>query len=174
MNPEEKETMSELVSETSNRSGLCRCGGSIATQSDRGGMPVLSRRSWFYGTWTFFLLPAAVLMNVLVTPVGIAFADEYNLATLAVLFCGDAIMLLDIILHFNTSYFDNTSMELITDRRELARRYIRSLGKFPLHCVASFPVDIICLLAGSLPRVFFAVRVLRCLRIVNIYSAVTE
>ena len=135
---------------------------------------MLSRRSCIYGTWTVLLLPAVVLMNVLTTPVGLAFVEEYDAATLTVLFFGDAIMILDILLQFNTSLWDNVNMELITDRRALSRRYMGKVSKFPLHCAASFPVDVICLLAGSTPRVFFGVRLLRCLRLANLYSAVTE
>ena len=85
--------------------------------------------------WVLLLL----LFISLVVPVRLAFVEEDSMRWILIYSITDTCFLIDIILTFNTSISDEKRVYEITDKREIARRYLK--GWFWIDTISIVPLD---------------------------------
>ena len=85
--------------------------------------------------WVLLLL----LFISLVVPVRLAFVEEDSIRWILIYSITDTCFLIDIILTFNTSISDEKRVYELTDKREIARRYLR--GWFWIDTISIIPLD---------------------------------
>lgn len=102
-----------------------------------------NRYKMLWDLWILFLL----LLVSLIVPVRLAFVEEETLEWFLVYLITDAFFLLDIFLTFFTTISDQEKVYEISDRRIIARRYIK--GWFIIDVLSILPIDIIMLGTGE-------------------------
>lgn len=140
--------------------------GSIAKRHDPMSVPVpwglVHPLSTFMRRWdmlTMWLL----LYTAIWTPFEVAFVEEKRLS--AMYFVNMVINLAfftDMILNFNLMYFDEKLLKMISDRKLIAKRYLR--GFFIIDFISILPYDDITLATGSKANL----KILRIVRIVRL------
>ena len=140
--------------------------GSIAKRHDPMSVPVpwglVHPLSTFMRRWdmlTMWLL----LYTAIWTPFEVAFVEEKRLS--AMYFVNMVINLAfftDMIINFNLMYFDEKLLKMISDRKLIAKRYLR--GFFIIDFISILPYDDITLATGSKANL----KILRIVRIVRL------
>jgi hypothetical protein len=105
---------------------------------------VIRENSWQRILWDLLILMLILTSNVLI-PFQIGFQHVESRSGTTVLYLIDLFFFIDIFLNFITSY-RHDGME-ITDRRSIARHYLRTM--FPVDILANFPFDAIVLAFGA-------------------------
>jgi len=90
-----------------------------------------------WDVWVLFLL----LIVSMVVPMRLAFANEETTFWFLVYLVTDLFFLVDIFLNFFTSIDDEQKVYSITDRKTIARKYLR--GWFWVDVLAILPIDIV-------------------------------
>ena len=94
-----------------------------------------NRKKAIWDLWMTFVL----LVTCLVTPLNIAFTDEEDeLGILIVDLMVDSLFGIDILVIFNTAFYDQ-DVELVEDRKEIAKHYLS--GWFTVDMLAIIPFD---------------------------------
>eukprot|EP00002_Diphylleia_rotans_P027719 TRINITY_DN5567_c0_g2_i5.p1 TRINITY_DN5567_c0_g2~~TRINITY_DN5567_c0_g2_i5.p1 ORF type:complete len:1014 (+),score=197.73 TRINITY_DN5567_c0_g2_i5:27-3044(+) len=124
----------------------------------------------------YILLAFAILLECYLIPYRAVWGFESWKplpAWLALDYAMDAIFIIDIFTNFVTTYAQEGTGKIITNRKLIARRYIRS--DFILHFVASAPLDFFALWYGlnSLPW-FRLNRLLRATQLIPIFAALEK
>ena len=139
--------------------------GSIAKRHDPMSVPVpwglVHPLSAFMRRWdmiTMWLL----LYTAIWTPYEVAFVEEKRLSPMYfVNMCINLAFFFDMILNFNLMYFDEKRLQMITDRKMIAKRYLK--GFFIIDFISILPYDDITLATGSKANL----KILRIVRIVD-------
>ena len=140
--------------------------GSIAKRHDPMSVPVpwglVHPLSAFMRRWdmiTMWLL----LYTAIWTPYEVAFVEEKRLSPMYfVNMCINLAFFFDMILNFNLMYFDEKRLQMITDRKMIAKRYLK--GFFIIDFISILPYDDITLATGSKANL----KILRIVRIVRL------
>ena len=94
-----------------------------------------NRNKAIWDLWMTFVL----LVTCMVTPLNIAFEDgDDALGTLIIDTIVDSLFGVDILVIFNTAFYDQ-DVELIEDRKEIAKHYLS--GWFTIDMLAIIPFD---------------------------------
>lgn len=122
--------------------------------------------------WDLFLA-FVLLFSCLVSPYRIAFVEKDNLTWLIINNTVDFLFLMDIVIIFNTAYYDE-DFRLVSDRKTIAGAYLRSW--FMVDFLAIIPFDVI--LAGSdmndmvrlarIGRLYKLVKLMKVLRVLKL------
>ena len=140
--------------------------GSIAKRHDPMSVPVpwglVHPLSTFMRRWDVLTM-SLLLYTAIWTPFEVAFVEEKRLSPMY--FVNMVINLAfftDMILNFNLMYFDEKLLKMISDRKLIAKRYLR--GFFIIDFISILPYDDITLATGSKANL----KILRIVRIVRL------
>ena len=90
--------------------------------------------------WDLFIT-LVLLLSCIMTPINIAYAKNPTTLTESILNTTiDCLFLCDIIVNFSAAYYTE-DMELVDDRKEIAKTYLS--GWFTIDCLAILPFDLI-------------------------------
>eukprot|EP00002_Diphylleia_rotans_P027803 TRINITY_DN5590_c0_g1_i3.p1 TRINITY_DN5590_c0_g1~~TRINITY_DN5590_c0_g1_i3.p1 ORF type:complete len:736 (-),score=147.16 TRINITY_DN5590_c0_g1_i3:1504-3711(-) len=121
------------------------------------------------------LLAVAIIIESAVIPFRSVWGFDWPLLPfwLALDYFMDAIYIFDIFLHFVTAFTQDGTGKMITNRRAIAVRYIKT--EFLVHLLSSLPLDVFALKYGidSLPW-FRLNRMIRVLNLSSIFSALEK
>ncbi|CAD8125702.1 unnamed protein product [Paramecium sonneborni] len=93
--------------------------------------------SQFKKYWQYVLM-ILLMYTAFITPIRLAFIEEFNMIWFTLELIVDILFLLDILITFNTAYFNEEGV-LIADRQQIATQYVRTWFIFDL--MAIFPTD---------------------------------
>ncbi|CAD8104029.1 unnamed protein product [Paramecium primaurelia] len=93
--------------------------------------------SIFKKYWQYVLM-ILLIYTAFITPIRLAFIEEFNIIWFSLELIVDILFFLDILITFNTAYFNEEGV-LIVDRQQIANQYLRTWFIFDL--MAIFPTD---------------------------------